>query len=125
MLLSIVYFIIPMIYLLDTTITVIKPLKNQKAVVATGGEITLEVRYKGTPSVKWYLNGKEIPTNSKSKHFEFVNVGITHRIVGPILKIKNFKKAIAGVYKIKLSNAGCVYSKSITVEVAGKYVLAT
>ena len=95
----------------------IKPSRGQKASVPLGGEVTLEVRYKGNPKVKWYLNGKPLPLALKSKHFEFVNIGITHTIIGPILKIKNFKKELAGEYKIVIKKSGCTFSKSIKVEV--------
>ena len=98
----------------------IRPFKQQHAKVPLGGEITLEVRYKGNPKARWYLNGKEILATTKSKHFEFVNVGISHKVAGPVLKIKQFKKEVAGLYKIVINNAGCTYSKSINVQLESK-----
>ena len=93
--------------------------KSPKAAVAIGSRITLEVRYKGSFNVKWYLNGKEILNSSKSKHFELISIGNTHGLKA--LKIRNFKKEIAGEYKIRLNTTGCVYMKSIQVEVESEY----
>ena len=95
----------------------IQPLNSKKASVRVGGETILEVRYKGSPEVRWHVNGKEIPANTKSTHFEFMNDGTSSNMVGPKLKIKNFKNAIAGEYKITINKGGCTNSKSIKVEI--------
>ena len=102
---------------LDMTFGLIKPKKGQKISIPLGSGATLEVRYTGNPKVKWYFNGKEIPMTAKSKHFEFVDVGISFPMFGPILKIKNFKKELAGDYKVEIQKSGCAYSKIIKVEV--------
>ena len=99
----------------------IKPLNGKKVKVAPGKETTLEVRYKGNPEVRWYIKGKQIPRSSKSRHFEFIKGGPGLDQIGPILKVKNFKKGLAGIYKVKINNAGCVNSKTIKVELDSRY----
>eukprot|EP00794_Sanderia_malayensis_P015184 gene15184-16746_t len=100
----------------DTTLDVIKPLKNQKVKVVVGGETTLQVRYNGQPQVRWYLNAKRIPMTTKSKHFEFVKGGASFNQIGQILKIKDFKKPLAGTYKVVIDKTGCINTKIIKVE---------
>lgn len=104
----------------DTTLDVIKPLNGKKVKVAAGKETILEVRYKGNPEVRWYIRGKQIPRSSKSRHFEFIKGGPGLDQIGPVLKIKNFKKKLAGLYKVTINNAGCVNRKTIKVEYDSK-----
>ncbi|XP_065060835.1 uncharacterized protein LOC135688061 [Rhopilema esculentum] len=99
----------------DTTLEVVQPVGSQKVQVPASGTTKLEVRYKGHPAIRWYVNGKEIPTSSQSPHYEFVKGGPGLNQIGPILKIKNFKKELAGDYKVTINKDGCVNSKTITV----------
>ena len=108
-----------MICLLGKRIHVTETGKSPKAAIALGSGITLEVSFKGSFDVRWYLNGKEILNSSKPRHFQLINTGITHGLKA--LKIKNFKKELAGEYKIRLNTTGCVYVKSIKVEVESEY----